>query len=188
MPSSRFAAATSSAPSAAPWVAAVPCLVGAPRTDDRLAADQGEQRVGSAAPSIARLTAPESRPSHSTVCHLGRLVPGHHVLVARQIGRAVDGDPVVVPQDDQPPELQMPREPDRFVVHALHQVAVAGDDEGTVVDQSVTVDRVQMPLGDRHSDRHRHALPERAGGDLDSRQLEILRVPGGRACRAGGSA
>ena len=117
-----------------------------------------------------------------SVCQPRRLVPRDHILAARQIGRAVDGDAVVVPQHDQPPELQMPGKPDRLVVDALHQIAVAGDHEGTVVDQLVAVDGVQMPLGDRHSDRHGNALPERAGGDLDSRQLEILRVPGaGRA-------
>jgi hypothetical protein len=61
----------------------------------------------------------------------------------------------------------MPGEPDRLVVDALHQVAVAGDDEGAVVDQIVAVDGVQMPLGDRHADRHRQALAERPGRDLD---------------------
>ena len=50
-----------------------------------------------------------------------------------------------------------------------------------MVDQVVAVGRVQVPLGDGHADRHRDALPQWAGGDLDSRQLEILRVAGARA-------
>ena len=53
----------------------------------------------------------------------------------------------------------MAGKPDRLVVDAFHQAAVAGDDEGAVIDQLVAIDRVQMPLGDRHADRHRHALP-----------------------------
>ena len=78
------------------------------------------------------------------------------------------------------PSFRLPGKPDRLVVDAFHQVAVAGDDEGAVVDQVVAIDRVEVPLGDRHSDRHRHALPKRAGRDLDAGKLEILRVPGGR--------
>ena len=144
---------------------------------------------GSASASlIARSTAPESSPLHSHGVPLRGLVPGDHVLIARQIGRAVDGDIVVVPQHDQPAELEMPGEPDRFVVDALHQVAVAGDDEGAVVDQLVAVNRVQMALGDRHSDRHRHALAERPGRHFDPGELEILGVARGRASQAGGSA
>jgi hypothetical protein len=34
-----------------------------------------------------------------------------------------------------------------------------------------------MPFGHRHADRHRQPLPQRAGGALDARQLEILGVP-----------
>ena len=72
----------------------------------------------------------------------------------------------------------MPGKPDRLVIYPLHQVAIAGDHEGTVIDQFITVDGVQMTLGDGHSHCHGNALPERAGGNLDSRQFEILRVPG----------
>ncbi len=75
----------------------------------------------------------------------------------------------------------MPGEADRFVIDSLHQIAVAGDDEGAVVDDAVAVDRIQVPLSDRHSDRHRHALTQRAGRDLDSRKLEILRMAGAGA-------
>ena len=86
------------------------------------------------------------------------------------------------------PSFRLPGEPDRLVVDAFHQVAVAGDDEGAVIDQLVAIDRVQVPLGDRHADRHRHALPQRAGRDLDAGKLEILGMAGASASRAGGSA
>ena len=162
-------------------------LVGCAEADDRLAADQARPRVGErlldraadviGIEAVALAGMPLRRP-----------VARNHVLVARQFGRAVDGDAVVVPQHDQSAELQMPGKPDRLVVDAFHQIAVPGDDEGAMVDELVAVDRVQMPLGDRHPDRHRNALPQRPGRHLDARQLEILRVPGGRASRAGGSA
>ena len=64
----------------------------------------------------------------------------------------------------------MPGKPDRLMVDAFHQAAVAGDDEGAMVDQIVAINGVQMPLGDGHSDRGGDPLAERAGGRLDPRQ------------------
>ena len=69
---------------------------------------------------------------------------------------------VVVPQDDQAAELEVAGEADRLVVDALHQVAVAGDHEGAVIDQIVAVDGVEVALGDRHPDRHGDALTQAA--------------------------
>ena len=66
----------------------------------------------------------------------------------------------------------------RLVVDPLHQAAVAGDRPGAVIDQIVAIFGVQVPLGDRHADRHRHPLPERPGGRLDSVEEEILRMAG----------
>ena len=162
-------------------------LVGRAKADDRLAANEARPRVGERFLDRA-VDGAGIEPIAFARVPLRGLVPGDHVLVARQIGRAVDGDVVVVPQHDQPAELEMPGEPDRFVVDALHQIAVAGDDEGAVIDQVVAVDRVQMALGDGHSDGHRHPLAERPGGHFDPGELEILGVAGGRASQAGGSA
>ena len=64
----------------------------------------------------------------------------------------------------------MAGKPDRLVVDAFHQAAVAGDHPGAVVDQIVAEDGVEVPLGDRHADRHRQALAERPGGGLDARR------------------
>src|SRR3954469_9746265 len=75
----------------------------------------------------------------------------------------------------------MAGESNRLMVYTLHQIAVAGDYEGAVIDQLVAVHRVQVPLGDGDPDRHRNALAQRTSGDLDSRQLEILGGPGARA-------
>ncbi len=157
-----------------------PLLVGGPVADDRLATDQRGARVGDCCLDRLRdLGAVE--PVAFDCVPLRRIEAGEHVLVAREIGRAVDSDTVVVPEDDKAAELEIASEPDGFVIDAFHQVAVAGDDVGAVIDDIVAINRVQVPLGDGHSDRHREALPKRPGRDFDSRKLEILGVPGTRA-------
>ena len=54
-------------------------------------------------------------------------------------------------------------------------------DPGPVIDQLVAEDGVQVPLGDRHADRHGEALAERPGGRLDAVEQEILGMAGARA-------
>src|SRR5579872_111848 len=75
----------------------------------------------------------------------------------------------------------MPRERDRFVADALHQIAVAGDDIYLVLDKLVAEARVEMPLCQRHADGIADALAERSGGGLDSRQIAMLGMAGARA-------
>ena len=75
----------------------------------------------------------------------------------------------------------------RLVVDPLHQAAVAGDHPGAVIDQVVAESGVEVPLGDRHADRHGEALPERPGGRLDAVEQEILRMARRKGSRAGGS-
>ena len=111
----------------------------------------------------------------------GRGVTSLDVLAGRQARAAVDGDLVVVPQHDHAAELQVPREPDRLVVDAFHEAAVADDHPGAVVDQAVAELGVEVALGDRHADSHREPLPKRAGGRLDAFDQEVLRVAGARA-------
>ena len=75
----------------------------------------------------------------------------------------------------------MAGEPRRLVVDPLHQAAVAGDHPGPVIDQIVAEHGVEMPLGDRHADRHCQALAERPGGRLDAVEQEILGMAGAGA-------
>ena len=110
-------------------------------------------------------------------------VARQHVLAARQVDRAVDGDLVVVPQHDQPAQIQVPGKADRLMVDAFHQAAVARDHPGAVIDQIVAELGIQVPFRDRHADRGGQAGPERPGGRLDARQLEILRMAGARAVK-----
>jgi hypothetical protein len=46
----------------------------------------------------------------------------------RQRQRTVDGNAVVVEQHDEPRQLKMPRQRDRLVADAFHEVAVGDDD------------------------------------------------------------
>ena len=66
-----------------------------------------------------------------------------------------------------------------LVRDALHQVAVAGDHEGAVVDDLVpraVEARGEVPLGERHADGVGEALAERPGGGLDARGVAVLGV------------
>src|SRR6478672_12391962 len=70
-------------------------------TDDRAATDQARPWIGDRFPDCPAHVVRVEAIAFGRV-PLSRLMPGNHVLVARQFGRAVDGDAVVVPQNDQP--------------------------------------------------------------------------------------
>ena len=90
-----------------------------------------------------------------------------HVVVVGQLGRTVDGDVVVVVDVDEPPQPQMAGERCRLVADPLHQVAVAAEDEGVVVDELGAEAGPQPALGDAHAHAVAEPLAQRAGGDLD---------------------
>ncbi len=127
--------------------------------DDRLAGDQDRLlallRVVEGAEHFLRAMAVADRG-----LPLSRLEALDHVAGLGKRQRPVDRDVVVVPQDDEVLELQMAGEMDRLMADALHQVAVAGDDIGLVVDEVVAEARVQDALGQRHADRIGDALPK----------------------------
>src|SRR3546814_6093192 len=52
-----------------------------------------------------------------------------------------------------------------------------------MIDKIVAIDRVQMPLGDRHPDRRREPPPQRPRRRLDAFELEILGMPRARAAQ-----
>ncbi len=60
-----------------------------------------------------------------------------NVLAGRKIGGTVNRDVVVIPQNDELPELQMPRKTDRFVVDAFHKATVTSDRPCPVIDQII---------------------------------------------------
>ncbi len=99
------------------------------------------------------------------------------VLREGDVGAGGQRHVVVVVQADQLAELEMAGQRGRFAGHALHQVAVADDRPGAMVDHRMAVAvvaRRQVRLADRHADRVRQALAERAGGDFDARRVAVL--------------
>ena len=99
------------------------------------------------------------------------------VLVGER-GRAVYGDLVVVPEHDEPRQLQVAGEVDRLVGDALHQAAVAGDHVGPMIDE-IAVPGRQRALGDGHADSGGEALPKGPGRRLDAESVAVLGMAGG---------
>ena len=103
------------------------------------------------------------------------------VVGGRQAGRPVDGNFVVVEQDDQPAEPEMAGQRDRLLRNALHEAAVAGNRPGPVIDQVVAEARIHHALGQRHADGVGQPLSERPGRRLDAGRRAVFRMPGGAA-------
>ncbi len=102
------------------------------------------------------------------------------ILGERDGGAGRQRDLVVVVQADQLAQLQVTRQRRRLGGDAFHQVAVADEGPGAVVDHGVAgavVGAGQLRLGDGHADRVGEPLPQRAGGDLDARRVAALRMP-----------
>ena len=70
----------------------------------------------------------------------------------------------------------MPRQADCFVVDPLHHAAVACNYPCFVIDKFIAEHGIQMPLGNRHTNCHGQALPQRSGGCFYALQFEIFRM------------
>ena len=66
-----------------------------------------------------------------------------------------------------------------LVADAFHQVAVARDHVGAMIDQLRAEAGAQMTLRQRHADRVGEALAERPGGGLDAGRMAVLGMAGG---------
>src|SRR3546814_16949197 len=100
-----------------------------------------------------------------------------NMLGRRQVGRAVERDLVVVPQDIEAAELQMAGEANGLVVDALHQAAVAGERPGTLIDQIVAEYGAAVPTRKGHATRPRQALPQRSRRRPAPRQHQTRGTP-----------
>ncbi len=107
--------------------------------------------------------------------------PGALIGGRGEVRGPVDGDAVVVPQEDQLAERQVAGEVDRLVADAFHQAPVTAQRVGEVIDDIVAEARRLQPLGKRHADRVGDALAEWTGGRLDPRRVAVLRVACGSA-------
>ena len=70
----------------------------------------------------------------------------------------------------------MPGQGDRFLRHALHQVAVGGEHIGMMADHLLAELGREHLLRQRHADRGGNPLAERAGRGLDALGVEVLGV------------
>ena len=103
------------------------------------------------------------------------------VLMARQLGRAVDRDVIVVPEDDQLAELQMAGERDRFLADAFHEAAIAAEHISVMIDEVFAEARCLQPFGERHADGIAEPLAERPGRHFDAVGVATLGMAGATA-------
>ena len=102
------------------------------------------------------------------------------ILGEAQPGIAVDGDAVVIVDERELAQLQVPGEACGLAGDALHQVAVTDERPGAVIDDrgiGLVEARGKKALGHRHAHGIADALPERPCGDLDARCMSPLRMP-----------
>ncbi len=109
------------------------------------------------------------------------------VVVEGDLGGAVDGDVVVVVDVNEPPEPEVPGQGSGLVADAFHQVAVAADHEGVMVDEVWPVLGAEDPFGDAHPYAVGEALAR--AGRSSPRRLSARSTRGGPGCvnRAGGT-
>ncbi len=171
----------SASPRGAPWAWWVFCLVGAGkpmivRQSMRVGLPQGRQ---------ASWKALVERPQVLAVGHLqhppalGFEARGH-VLGEGQPGPPLDGDAVVVVEQDQLLQGQVPRQAGGLLGHPFHHVPVPGEGEGAVVHhlEPGAVEPLRQPaLGHGHAHGVADALAQGPGGGLHPGGVPVLRMP-----------
>ena len=93
---------------------------------------------------------------------------GRHVVDRGDADRPVVGHQVVVPEEAELAELELPRERDDLVPDPLLQAAVADQRPGAVVHDARSEAALEEGFGDRHAGGVGDALAERAGRGLDA--------------------
>jgi len=109
---------------------------------------------------------------------------GRRIVGEPALDVAVDGNAVVVIEDDQLAELPGSGKGACFVADAFHQAAVANERVGVVVDDGETVAVEfggQQLFGERQADGVGQALAERSGTGFDARGIADFRVARGHA-------
>ena len=89
---------------------------------------------------------------------------------------AIDGDVIVVPQNNEVRELLHPRKADGLLADAFHQAAVATNHPSAVIDDALAETRLQRLLCHREANRIGDPLAERAGGCLNRVHKEVFGV------------
>ena len=136
-------------PSGSPWASKVSCLLGLPN------------------PMWVRATMSEGRPSSARAAvrrrvHLGHVHPVHlldlpakggeagaHVLREGDVGGGGQGDLVGIVEDDEPAEAEIAGQRGGLRRDAFHQIAIARDDPGAVVDRLPWPGRLKVAASHR---------------------------------------
>ena len=113
--------------------------------------------------SVARLHMP------ATGCEAGR-----NILGKGNAGWAVDGDGIVVVENDQFAKAQMTGKADRFLTNAFLKAAVTDDHISIVIYEIITELICKTPFGQGHADGGRNPLAKRAGGGFDAFGVTML--------------
>ena len=106
------------------------------------------------------------------------------VLGEGELGRGGEGDAIVIVEADKFPQLQVARQRSRLGGHALHEVAIAHQDIGEVVDEVepgpvVAGGEMRLSHGEAHSVAE--PLAQGAGGGFHAGREATLRVARGAA-------
>ncbi len=103
------------------------------------------------------------------------------VGVVGQRDRAVDGDVVVIPKNDQLIELQVTCQRQGFLADAFHEAAVTNDRIGVVVNEAVAELCIQNAFGKRHAHSIGNALSKWTSCGFDASGMTVFRMTCG-AC------
>ncbi|MNZ77246.1 hypothetical protein D3C78_957760 [compost metagenome] len=153
-------------------------LVGRAETDDGLAGDEG-RAVG----FLRGLDGGSNRIRIMAIdadgVPVNGLEAGDLVGAVGEANFTVDGDVVVVPEQNELVELQVAGKRDGFVADAFHEAAVAAKHIGKVALQVGAEFLFQLAFGNSHADGVGDALAERAGGRFDAGRMAIFGMAGG---------
>mmetsp|Transcript_37023 Transcript_37023/g.110873 ORF Transcript_37023/g.110873 Transcript_37023/m.110873 type:complete len:244 (-) Transcript_37023:697-1428(-) len=155
-------------------------LLEAAVSDERLDTDDGG--LIALPPGIVHGGAERSQPVRDVVHLLDvppvRLVSLVDILGEAEGGGTVDGDVVVVVQDNELAQPQMTREAGRLGRDALLEASVAADHVGVVIEEGGGVGGREVTLGDGEADGVGDALAERASGHFHAIRAKILWMSG----------
>ena len=100
------------------------------------------------------------------------------VFRRRKRRRAINGNAVVVKQDDQFGQFHVASHRNGFLRNTFHQATVARDHIGKVIDNVITITGIHDALAKGETDRGRNALTQRAGGGFNAFAVAVFRMTG----------
>ena len=100
-----------------------------------------------------------------------------HIFAESEIGKAFDGDVIVVVEIDELAEFQVAGERRRFRRDAFHQIAIGNDRIDVMINErEILLVKFcgEVRRAHRHADTVGKALAQRAGRNLDARRQAVF--------------